>query len=156
MTIYISYFYKVRFMRPYEVPLSTAVWDPKWFHMFKGQDHVFTDKNGVVNGMRASMFAPGDSCSNLCRGRETCATRNPGECLFLKKYREQLDQIDFGDFMSNMEKFSQKLQQAMHINQDVDFILLVHEASDNPCSERRPLQEWFRDHGYELKEWEVV
>lgn len=32
MKFYISYFYAVRFMKPNTVALSTAMWDPKWFH----------------------------------------------------------------------------------------------------------------------------
>lgn len=155
MNIYISYFYKVRFMRPFEVPLSTAVWDPKWFHMFHGQDYTFTDKNGVINGMRASMFAPGESCSNLCRGRENCKLNDPNSCPFLQRYRQQLNCLDFADFMGNMEKFSNELQRVMNLDRPVDFVLLVHEAPDNPCSERGPLQAWFHDNGYELKEWDL-
>ena len=59
MEIYTSYFYQVRFMKPYHIPLSTAVWDPKWFHANRGQDYHFKDKNGVYNGLRAPVFAPG-------------------------------------------------------------------------------------------------
>ena len=33
-------------------------------------------------------------------------------------------------------------------------MLLVHEAPQNPCSERRVIQEWFADHGITVKEWQ--
>ena len=31
MEFYTSYFYKIRFMKPYMIPLSTAVFNPKWY-----------------------------------------------------------------------------------------------------------------------------
>lgn len=32
MKILISYFYQIRFFKPNMIPLSTAAFDPKWFH----------------------------------------------------------------------------------------------------------------------------
>lgn len=32
-------------------------------------------------------------------------------------------------------------------------MLLVHEAPNNPCSERKSIQDWFMAHGKEVKEW---
>jgi hypothetical protein len=32
-------------------------------------------------------------------------------------------------------------------------VLIVHEATNNPCSERRVIQEWFRDNGYPIEEF---
>ena len=72
MAIYISYFYNVRFLKPDQVPVSTAVWDPKWFHDFKGQSHKFFDKRGVLNGLRAESLHPDHTCDSLCRGLEAC------------------------------------------------------------------------------------
>ena len=40
----ISYFYNVRHMKPYQVPVSTAMYDLKWFHNNQGNGHVFIDK----------------------------------------------------------------------------------------------------------------
>ena len=72
MKIYTSYFYKIRFFKPNMIPISTAMWDPKWYHANQKQDHWFVDKNGVINGLRASVFAPGEvatavsTCGPLC------------------------------------------------------------------------------------------
>jgi hypothetical protein len=33
-------------------------------------------------------------------------------------------------------------------------MLIVHEAPDNPCSERAPLQEYFKEHGINVEEYE--
>ena len=46
MKIMTSYFYQIRFFKPYMIPLSTAKWDPKWFHRNQGQNYQFKDKNG--------------------------------------------------------------------------------------------------------------
>lgn len=153
MKLSISYFYNIRFFGRHEVPLSTAVWDPKWFHEFKGQDHAFLDKRGVLNGVRASMFAPDSTCRDLCRGLETCETKDPTSCPFLQRYREQLETIDFDSFMKNMEQLSALFKAQLNLDRDVDFVLVVHEAPDNPCSERAPIQDWFKAHGQELPEW---
>lgn len=154
MQMYVSYFYQVRFLKPYEVPLSTAVWDPKWYHEFQGQDHVFMDKRGVLNGVRASMFAPDETCENLCRGREGCPTGNPFICEFLRTYKKQIYAMNFKEFCSNMEQLSKLFQEQLKLSRPADFVLLVHEAPTNPCSERVVLQQWFQDNGSELPEWE--
>lgn len=67
MEIYTSYFYKVRFFKPNMIPISTAFSDPSWFHNFKGHNYQFIDKNGVINGLRADVFAPGPVARELCR-----------------------------------------------------------------------------------------
>ena len=41
MNIYISYFYNIRFFPKNLIPISTAMWDPKWYHNFKSDDTVF-------------------------------------------------------------------------------------------------------------------
>lgn len=153
MTIYTSYFYMVRFMRPWEVPLSTAVWDPKWFHEFQGQDHIFIDKNGVLNGMRASMFAPDETCRDLCRGPETCATGDPATCMFLRNYRAQLDKIDGRKFVDYLHNLCPEMAKVVGISREPDFIFMLHEAPTNPCSERGTIQQWFKAAGVEIKEW---
>ena len=38
------------------IPLSTAMWDPKWYHEGQKQNHWFIDKHNVINGLRAEPF----------------------------------------------------------------------------------------------------
>jgi len=154
LKIYTSYFYQVRFMKPHMVPLSTACFDPRWFHQNKGQDFVWKDKNGVYNGLRAPVFAPGPLCENLCRGPETCVTRDPQTCLFLNTYRYQLDQLDFNDVVARCERLGKYVQSLEHFAEEPVIMLLVHEAPQNPCSERRVIQEWFAANGKEVVEWQ--
>lgn len=141
-------------MKPYHIPLSTAIWDPKWFHQNMNQEHVWKDKNGVYNGLRAPVFAPGPLCEGLCRGQETCETRSPQDCLFLNTYRYQLDQLDYNDVVGRCERLGKYIQSLEGFTQEPVIILLVHEAPQNPCSERRVIQEWFAAHGKEVKEWD--
>ena len=153
MKIYTSYFYQVRFFKPYIVPLSTALWDPKWFHNFKGQHYIFKDKNGVYNGLRAEMFAPGPSCEGDCRGIEVCKIKDYKSCDFLKHYREQLNQLNIDDILKRCENIGNKIKEREHFVEEPIICFLVHEAPQNPCSERQVIQNWFNDNGVEVTEW---
>lgn len=153
MKIYISYFYQIRFFRRNMIPLSTAVWDPKWFHQFQSQDHTFKDQNGVYNGLRIEQFMPGKSCDNLCRGPEYCNPPDPKSCLFLRNYRAQLDQLNFDGVMKGFNDLGNYLKQLDGFSGDPIIVLIVHEAPQNPCSERVVIKQWFQDHGYPLLEW---
>lgn len=151
--IYTSYFYMVRFMEPHHIPLSTAKWDPRWYHNFQGQGEVFLDTRGVLNGMRASQFAPDDKCSSLCLGKGYCPNIGQGGCEFLKCYAEQLAANSAQEFQGYLESQVPMLRSCLHLDRDPEFILLVHEAPGNKCSEREAIQRWFAKGGIEVVEW---
>lgn len=153
LKIYTSYFYMVRFMKPYMIPLSTAKYAPQWFHKEKGAQFQWKDKNGVWNGLRAEPFAPGPLCDNLCRGPEYCDGGDPMKCAFLRTYRTQLDQLDFKDIIKRIYTIGKAVQEREGFEEEPIVVLIVHEATSNPCSERRVIQEWFRDNGYPIKEF---
>ena len=136
------------------IPLSTACFDPKWFHQNKGQNFVWKDKNGVYNGLRAPIFAPGPLCENLCKGPKTCNIHNPMQCSFLKAYRHQLDQLDFNNVIDRCERIGNYIKSLEHFKEEPIIIFLVHEAKNNPCSERRIIQEWFITHNKQVIEWD--
>jgi len=148
MKIYTSYFYKVRFFKPNQLGFSTAKWDPKWFHENQGQEHIFLDKRGVLNGLRASVFAP---INTDCGGQKNCSM-DPASCSFIKAYSEQLSKLDFDLIMRAFEHKVNILTDKGFLTEEPDIILLVHEAPTNPCSERVPIQEWFQSHGVEVTE----
>jgi len=152
MKIYTSYFYQIRFFPKNTYPLSTAVWDPAWFHDNKGQKHIFIDKRGIFNGLRAEPFVPGKACEGLCHGPEGCEYKSE-DCPFLKKYREQLDSYDFNAILDRFNNLANRLSKVDDIKNDINFALIFHEAPNNPCSERWPVQAWFKDHGMEIKEF---
>lgn len=153
MKIQTSYFYQVRFMKPNMIPLSTAKWDPKWFHQNKGQFFQFKDKNGVWNGLRAEPFVPGESCDGLCRGLDYCSNGNPDKCDFLKAYRKQLDKLNFEEIITRFKNLSETIRRDEGFTQEPVLILLVHEAYTNPCSERWVIQDWFKDNNYPIHEF---
>lgn len=155
MKIMTSYFYQVRNMKSNYIPLSTAVWDPSWWHQGKGNSFQFKDKNGVWNGLRAEPFVPDQTCEGLCRGPETCNYLSPKTCRFLKTYRAQLNKLDFQEIIERFAALGQKIQKTEGFEEEPVLVLLFHEKWDNPCSERWPVQEWFRDHGYEVEEFNL-
>jgi len=144
MKVKISYFYKVRFFKPTDIPLSTAWLDPKWYYN-KRQGEAYRDKRGVINGLRASAFAPGRLCEGLCHGKEGCG-KSPETCDFLQMYHVQLKHLDFEGIMREMECLCNEY------GGDA-IVLLVHESPDNPCSERSMIIKWFKENNYELKEY---
>jgi len=139
--IFTSYFYQVRFFRPHQIPFSTALYDPKWFHAFKGQSHKFFDRNGVVNGLRCEELHPGKSCEGLCSGKP-CAY-DPSSCTFLKEYRKQVFSLNKPALMAKLQNACERLQSRLGFTEDPEAILLVHEAPENICSERAVLQDFF-------------
>ena len=139
-SIYTSYFYNVRFLKPWQVPLSTACFDPRWFHDFKGPSHKFIDKRGVLNGLRAECLHPDSSCSDLCRGPETCTSNGPSACEFLRRYSIQLSKINRGLYFKKLAALQKALQAKLSLPCLPDLIFLVHEPPYKACSERSALQ----------------
>lgn len=146
MKIYTSYFYQIRFFKRNMIPLSTAVWDPKWFH--HEARTVYKDKNGVYNGFRIEEFAPRNA---ECKGRDLC-TQTPDNCQFLKNYRTQLDELNFDHVMKTFEDLCKTINQWENFEEEPIIVLIVYETPSNPCSERRVIQEWFKDHGVIVEE----
>lgn len=154
MNIYTSYFYQIRYFPRNLVPISTAVWDPKWFHDFKGQEHTFVDKRGVINGIRFDKFAPGKGCSGLCHGLSLCVHQDPRTCLFLRRYYEQLCKLNAFEVVHMLEEIGGMMTSAFNLDSAPDFAFIVYETPDNSCSERAPIQRWFQENGYSVVEWE--
>ena len=152
MLIYTSYFYNIRFFKPHQIPVSTAVWDPKWFHEGLGQDHIWKDKNGVWNGIRAGELNPESCHSSGC----PCLEKNYETCKFLKEYREGLRKLDFEQLLKDLTKLGEVIKEQEGFEEEPEIILIVHEATNNPCSERVPLQELFKEHDIEVLEWKSV
>ena len=134
----------IRFFDKNMCPLSTAMWDPKWFHDNQGEDHVFIHKSGITYGMKTYPLIPAGQCTEECRGRDACKTKDPDTCDFLRHYREQLDKIDFQGYVEELEGI---------VGEEGTACLIFHEDPTNPCSERWVVQQWFKDNGYPIEEW---
>lgn len=152
MKFYTSYFYQLRFFPPNAIPLSTAYRDPKWYFNFQKQGHVWKDKRGVYNGLRADPLMPGEQCEGLCYGPEGCDAK-PNYCRFLQRYKQQLDELDFAEIVGRAERLAKKIQNKEGFTEEPKIIFLFHETPTNPCSERWAVQKWFQEHGIEVSEW---
>lgn len=149
---YTSYFYKLRFFEPSDIPISTALWDPKWYHDFQGKDYIFVDKRGVINGLRAEFLAPGNSCDGLCQGVKDCAY-TPDSCDFLSAYTRQLHTLNFNKVIEVCEATARRVQDYIVSEREPSIILMFHEKPDTLCSERIPVQRWFSENGVNITEW---
>lgn len=144
MKFYISYFYNIRFFPENLVPVSTAKWDPDWYHNSKGNSHIYLDKRRVINGVRCNGLSPYKIDNNSCNG---CDKTKYDTCNFLKDYKKFLDSLNFNVVKGVLEHEVSKLRK------DADICLIVHEAPNNPCSERGALVQWFKENGVDLEEW---
>lgn len=152
MKVAVSYFAQLRNFKPNMVPISTALYDPKWFHDYKGVNNKFLDKNGVLNGVRCKDLAPGRTCSTLCCGASNC-NNSPKSCEFLKKYKEQLDSIDKERFRAYCNAVAAQCARLLNIStNDITLVFMVYEKYDNPCSERNALLQFLGSCGYDAKE----
>ena len=148
MKIFITYFYNIRFFKPHTIPISTAVWDPKWFHDFQGYDIIFKDKNNVLNGIRYSDLSPAN-IAPCC----PCENKNPNNCQFIKDYTKYLDTLNFDKVYSDLMFIANKSKEILKFDEEPEICLIVYEKPDNPCSERKSLIEYFGKHGISVTEW---
>lgn len=144
MNVYITYFYNIRFFPTNLLPVSTAVWDPKWYHNFKTNDVVFRDKRNVVNGIRADILSPYKI--DNCECKSCKSNKDTSICSFIKQYHDYIFSLNFN------EVYNELLNLSVAFN-DSDICLMVYEKPDNPCSERVTLVEWFKCNGINVKEF---
>ena len=141
MKLFTSYFYKIRFFKPWQIPISTAISDPRWFHAFKGQKHRFLDKRIVMNGLRLECLHPDESCKDLCHGQDSCSCKDPNACQFLKNYRMQLAKLDVKKVLEKLQPLADVVQKKY--GHEAEIVLIVYEPPYKACSERSALQEAF-------------
>lgn len=125
MKLYISYFAKLRKLPSNILPLSTAVYKPKWY-----------------DGLSIRELSPYKIKEVECID---CDHAHHETCSFLKQYREYLETLDFDEVYHKLNTVSELT--------NMDLCLLVYEVTSNPCSERGPLVDWFKTHGVEITEF---
>lgn len=150
--IYISHFYNIRFFPKNLVPVSTAVWDPKWYHENHMNDYKYIDKRGVWIGNRIEELSPAKLpdeviCQQDCK-------RDLQNCMFLSTYQEYLDRLDFKTIKEKLDYISVEAQKELNLENPADICLIVYEKPDNPCSERFGIIEFFAEEGINIKEFE--
>lgn len=151
MKVYTSYFYQIRNFAPYQIPVSTAAWDPKWYHANKGNDNVFIDRNGVINGIRIGALQPNKSLHGLCQGAASCTCKSE-QCAFLKGYEAQLLELDFNKIWDNLNKLAEVVKDTLEFKEEPEVVLIVYETPDNRCSERQAIQKLFSINGISCEE----
>lgn len=154
MKFKISYFARIRKFAPNEIPVSTAMWDPKWFHPHRNPKGVYLDKRNVINGLRVDPFVPK---YGGCDGPRNCGWE-PGKCTFISKYEEQLAALDWLSIHARFADLEARLRERYpHLAEypELTFVLIVYEKPDNECSERHPIRQWFTEVGASLPEWEL-
>lgn len=166
MKYYISYFYQIRNMKPNMLPMSTAMYDPKWFHNNLGNGYRYFDKNGVINGVRIDRLIFDKSrydflidseadCQKVCQKDQPKFYENNGWwCPFMCSYAYNIREKnpDFNEFITFCDRYVDFLNQKLSANIDT-IIFIVHEPTSVICGERPVLQHWFKENGFELKEW---
>lgn len=143
MKIYTSYYYQIRNFPKNLVALSTAAFPPKYI-ILGGKDN-----RGVIC-LNCPPFVPGKQCVGLCNGH--CDPPRPATCKFLNTYSQQLMRIDFLYVQHKLQMLAAAIKEGEGLD-DVDFAFIVYEAPSKLCSERYPIQKYFKSHGVEIEEW---
>ena len=155
MKLATSYFYQIRNFPKNYIPVSTAIWDPAWYHNCTGDySHLFYDRRGILNGLRCETIIEQGRHSNHGPEICPCEDKDYNTCSFLRNYRENLNNIDFDTLYKDFEDLAKLYQEKENIKEEITIVLIVYEAPNNPCSERKPLQEYFKAHGIECNELE--
>lgn len=145
MQIYTSYFYQIRNFTSNLIPISTCLSDPQWYRPPADKEY-YIDKRGVVCGLRYEPLIVQRKSTFSCYGPEGCwyanaDTRDPYgnkvSCPAMQEYEQLL--YSLVDKEKTLKAFEYCLNK---FNADT-IVLIVYETPDNPCSERKALQEFF-------------
>ena len=150
MKIYTSYFYQIRNFKQNMIPISTALSDPMWFRPPIGEEY-YIDKRGIICGLRYEPLIVQKYGTKTCIGEQSICPfvyyQPYYYCEMLQEYRQLLETVNFDKMIKAFEYCLNKF------NKDI-IVLMVYEAPNNLCSERKYLQEYFNEHGIECKELE--
>lgn len=151
MKVRLSYFYQIRNFKKNMIPMSTAMSDPDWYHDWQGNDYTFTDRRGILNGLRLRpIIEQGKTVECGC----PCQDKDYSGCKFLRTYAAALENIDFPKMMKGISDFCDMYAKQENLKEEPIAVLIVYEAPNNPCSERAALINYFNNHGVDCKELE--
>lgn len=149
MKVFTSYFYQVRHFKPYMIPVSTAVGNPKWYEHKYNLSKEYVDRNGVLNGITCQALTPA-GVEGACN--PYVCQRDQSKCVFIQNYKAKLDAQNWEQVYAFLEQAAQRAQKELGFTEEPCIVLMVHEKPDNPCSERVPLQQYFAEHGIHCEE----
>ena len=100
------------------IPISTAIWDPAWYHNFtQDYNHLFYDRRGILNGLRCEAIIEQGRHSNRGPDICPCESKNYQTCSFLQQYRNNLENIDFDNMIKDMQKFANDYKKNENIDE---------------------------------------
>ena len=155
MQYYITYFQNLRYLTEEFIPISTAVWDPKWLGTYNGK-MFYVNENNVMVGIKEESFlmTEDEIPDEMCAGKPCPYIGKHPHCQFLDAYEKHLQTIDFdGYLIPELNRVAEDVRKITHYKGEPKICLLVHEKPDNLCSERIGLVKLFKDHGIILQEW---
>ena len=161
MQIYITDYYHIRLFKPNMIPISTTGEWPYWIFSYnkvkKGE--YFLDKNNVINGIREEIFSYNfknyfDNMTEKCGEAKPCPYLDKvPHCQFMDMYYNYLKEQDFNYLLNEFERVSKEVKLINNYEGEPIIVLIVYESSKCKCAERPCIINWFKDNGYDLKEW---
>ena len=160
MEIYITSFNYIRYFTPNMIPISTAGGSGWPWWLLKADKHkegdFYLNKNNVMIGIQEeSLSFPKEQFEQLDEPcQKDCPYKDKApNCQFMKAYYNYLSTLDFKHTINEFERIAEDVRKVNNYKGDPIIVLLVYEAATCICAERPCLQHWFKDNGYELKEW---
>lgn len=144
MKLATSYFYQIRNFKPWMIPVSTALSDPIWYRPPQGKEY-YIDKRGVMCGLRYEPLIVQRYGTKECIGeRSICPYAYTNySCELMQEYEHLLySLVDKERTLKAFEYCANKFKRPFDDEEPI-IVLMVHEAPNNPCSERAALQKFF-------------
>lgn len=160
MKYYIANFSQLGQLNKNCIPISTCAVDPYFFHQkalskkYYLTEGFYLNDNDVLLGIREPFLSPSRFNSNVVCEKHCPYKESVPDCPFLANYKEYLSKLDFDHLLAEFERVSEEVRKVNNFKGEAAIVLLVYEAENNPCSERKPLIEAFKQHNIELKNWE--
>lgn len=154
MQIVISSYYNIRFFSPNMIPIATSGDWPYWLR--KNKPKLYLDEHNVIIGIKEELFSNfGERFEQL---EEKCQKDCPYKdkvpnCQFMITYYKYLCEQDFNSLLKEFERVAQETKKINHYEGEPIIVLMVFESEKCNCAERPCIKHWFKDHGYDLKEW---
>ena len=138
MKYYISYFGQMRNFPSNLLPVSTVMWEQAWFAGTVEKLEELIVPQSVVSSLEAH--------HTMCQ--KNCPLSLSLPCGFMAAYLDYLRKLDFDQVLMKLN-----LMTLRHPHVD-SIALMVYEKPSCKCAERPCLQQWFKENGIELVEWE--
>lgn len=129
MNFYIGYFQQIDQLPKTILPISTAIWQPKWLPK---------DRYVVFKELSPEGIEHHDDCVNCPHDKTSFELGvHLYSCEFLKEYKAKLESLNWSDIESHIKS-------SMLLTDYTDVCFMVYEMPNNPCSERWIIKDVFK------------